>query len=177
MLPSAKFDRLNDTQKCAFCPIAQNFPLVGLYFKRIIFRPQWPLALLVWGCGVPTFLQLKICLQLRYSCVLSTRQCAAGGCRGTFYWIIATRLVSRLFPDHFSSCIARVHVTLCGPLQCNPHNTPCWISRNCSSQGRRWLRDRGTRPQYLDWEHYHECFPIIWRVKSSQVVFIPIVET
>jgi len=35
------------------------------------------------GCGLPkNFWRLKICLKLRYSCVLSIRQCAAGGSRG-----------------------------------------------------------------------------------------------
>ena len=37
-----------------FCPLAQNFLLVGPYFQRINFGPLWPLplALIVWGCGV-----------------------------------------------------------------------------------------------------------------------------
>jgi len=32
----------------------QNFLLVGPYFQRTIFPPQWPLliALIVWGCGL-----------------------------------------------------------------------------------------------------------------------------
>jgi len=28
---------ISDTQKCVFCPIAQNFLLVGPYFQRTIF--------------------------------------------------------------------------------------------------------------------------------------------
>ena len=42
---------------CVFFPIAQNFLLVGPYFQCIIFQPQWPLpiALIVWGCGLPNF--------------------------------------------------------------------------------------------------------------------------
>jgi len=40
MQPREKIDELNDTQKCVFWTIAQNFLLVGcrpLYFQRIIF--------------------------------------------------------------------------------------------------------------------------------------------
>jgi len=72
--------------QCVFCPISQNFLLVGPYFQRIIFRPQRPLliAVIVWGCGLS-----KIFGDWKYASnygtvayVLSTRQCAAGGSRG-----------------------------------------------------------------------------------------------
>jgi len=51
--------------KRIFCPIAQNLLLVGPYFQRIIFRPQWPLpiALIGWGLWPPwNFWRLKIYL-------------------------------------------------------------------------------------------------------------------
>jgi len=44
-------EKIDDTQKCVFCPIAENFLLFCLYFTHIIFWPQWPLpiALIVSG--------------------------------------------------------------------------------------------------------------------------------
>jgi len=46
------------------------------------------------------------------------------------------------------------------------HNTGAVLVQ----QGRRWLWYRGgTRPQYLDRAHYHECLTIIWTVKSSRL--------
>jgi len=50
-------------KKCVFYPTAQNFLLVGPYFQRIIFQPQWPLPIepIVWGLwpGLPIFLAIK----------------------------------------------------------------------------------------------------------------------
>jgi len=46
-------------------------PLLTAYF----FRAQWllPLALITWGLWPPSnFWQLKICLELRQNCILST---------------------------------------------------------------------------------------------------------
>jgi len=52
-------------KKCVFCPIVQNFLLVGPYLQRIIFWPQWPLpiTLTIWVLWPPwNFWRLKICL-------------------------------------------------------------------------------------------------------------------
>jgi len=56
------------------CPIAQNFPLVGPYFQRIIFRPQWslPTALIVWGLCMAS---LKF-LAIEYMTPMSVRPMA-----------------------------------------------------------------------------------------------------
>jgi len=44
MLPKKNID---SCKKTAYCPIAQNFLLVGPYFQCLIFGPQWPLPLVM----------------------------------------------------------------------------------------------------------------------------------
>jgi len=58
---------------CVFCPIEQNFLLVGPYFQHIIFQPQWPLPIaLIVSVAVAsiTFWRWKICLPLFVPCLL-----------------------------------------------------------------------------------------------------------
>jgi len=42
-------------QKMRILTMVQNFLLIGPYFWRIIFQPQWPLpiALIIWGLWPP----------------------------------------------------------------------------------------------------------------------------
>jgi len=79
---------------------AKIFCWSAQYYQRIMFRPQnglYYIALIVWGLWPPENIwRLKIYLELRYRCVLSTIATRSGQLSWQSYWIIATRLLTYL---------------------------------------------------------------------------------
>jgi len=83
-------------KKCVFCPVAQNYLLVGPYFQRKFFNHNglYLQHLSFGGCGRLSFWWLKIHLDVWYSCVLSTWQLCGGWVLRQSYRIITTHLAS-----------------------------------------------------------------------------------
>jgi len=109
-------------KKCVFCPVVQNFRLVGAQHS---FSATMASTYSTYHLRAVAFLKFlvveKICLELWYSCVQSTKQCATDR-------IIATRLVC--------FCLGRIAVLTIGriyvrsrPTAMRPNNT---VAYTCS---------------------------------------------